>query len=422
MCSCSRTVFWRRNLVDRRSSAFVRSVLCLARADSSRRAPSLDSVNRAVRNITVAVKEKTFELDELTHRLELLRVQPSTSSALASSTSSRHRSRSIEGSPNTSALARSTPIKSKALTPATFHPDVVATANAALNAERSVAVLKKALLAVRKEPLVNKSACANVQAATKQPNKDSISDLQLAFAKGPITGDRLPLPRRPPPPPSPPSDPPTPKFASSTLPAFSSPVAPRSVAPVAVSAPAPAFAWSTPPAPAVSSSWSMPAPPVDSPPPLTFKAMPQFSFAAPPTSLPSPPSTSRGSRNAGTATRSHSSAVQLRPTESPESKPASTTKASSFDWGVVPSTTPKKPVGFVSFGGGSTTPLSAPPPASTQAAVQDEEDDEDYYEEGGEEDYEDEKYAEEYTQEWSGEEDGEFEEGSLATIGEEAEE
>lgn len=41
---------------------------------SSFKTPPLDAVNRAVRNITAAVTEKTFELDDLALRLDLLRV------------------------------------------------------------------------------------------------------------------------------------------------------------------------------------------------------------------------------------------------------------------------------------------------------------------------------------------------------------
>ncbi|KAI5478768.1 feruloyl esterase-like protein [Pseudohyphozyma bogoriensis] len=121
---------------------------------SSFRTPSLDAVNRAVRNITVAVTEKTFELDDLAIRLDMLRVGPNSPAATPKS---RQRALSIEDPFTSSPLRGST--KS---TPQTFHPNVVATAKAALSAERSVSVLKKALLAVRPAPLLNTTAVEGV--------------------------------------------------------------------------------------------------------------------------------------------------------------------------------------------------------------------------------------------------------------------
>lgn len=60
---------------------FFRFVTVILPSGASR-TPSIDSINRAVRNITVAVTEKTYELDELTLRLNRIKLQPTMSSPL----------------------------------------------------------------------------------------------------------------------------------------------------------------------------------------------------------------------------------------------------------------------------------------------------------------------------------------------------
>lgn len=173
-------------------------------------------MNRTVRNISGAILEKTTEIDELSLRLGLLRVAAS-APPVTPSKSTRHRSASVDDT-----LATSTLQKSPGVKPApNLHPNAVATANAALLAERNAAILKRALLSVRSTPLLNKSALR-----TDQSSSQPISDLQLAFAAGPITGDRLPLPRRPVVPPPAPSRAASVQSTSAVVPwSFSSPVA-----------------------------------------------------------------------------------------------------------------------------------------------------------------------------------------------------
>ncbi|SCZ99633.1 BZ3500_MvSof-1268-A1-R1_Chr3-1g06172 [Microbotryum saponariae] len=317
---------------------------------TSFKAPSLDSVNRAVRNISSAVAEKTFELDELTLRLELMRVQPASTTTL--SRSARARSASItENSMNTSFLLRASPGASvKALSsPGTtqLRPDVLATAQAALRAERSCAILKRALLNVQ-GPVSRLNQTASEKASSNA--HEDIADLQLAFSRGPITGDRLPRPRRKP------ERPKTP------------PPAPAPVAPtIKTEPPSSALGLSMSSSSPFRSAGSQNLAAV--PPPLTFKSAPQFSFATSTAPRPSSPlsgasggsGVSRGSK----ISSSRSSAVKLRPSESvaaPGSEGGAPVPKSSFDWDLPaagssngsgangPSASgDRKPIGFVPF-------------------------------------------------------------------------
>ncbi|GEM11245.1 nuclear pore complex protein Nup214 [Rhodotorula toruloides] len=355
-------------------------------------APSLDSVGRALRNISLAVTEKTLELDGLTMRLNSVRLQPASNATPRRKLLQR-----------TSSLALDEPLQrspaSRQLTSAGSSSNAVATAEAALQAERSGGVLKQALLAARRDqPLLNRSACGSQTARVAKP----AADIQLAFSQGPITGERLPRPRRfvPPPPatPSNPSAPTTPvstfakvvkpfvatpsapvasslpplsPFATSTpvsssLSATTSTSFPSSASSAAPSASKPTFRLPSalsastvePPAfPPVAPAPAMPlfAAPMASaglasvvgalatPPPvfpsLTLKAAPQISFATP-ASAPSPASTSntspaassRGSASRQTSSRHHPGAVQLKPATGQPTPAAST-----FDWGPLPS-------------------------------------------------------------------------------------
>lgn len=217
-----------------------------------------------------------------------------------------------------------------------LHPDVVATARAALHAERTIANFKRVMLASHASSLLTR-------VETKSTKRNEIGDLQLAFSQGPITGDRLPLPRRPPPPPP--------------LPA---PIA----QPSTVSMPTPTrqlpslFAAATPASQATSAipkDSSTPTNTASNPPPLTFKAPVSFSFATPPAAStpPAGATSSGGSRSRGSS-RTHSSAVQLRGSPSATGGTApngveSQARAGTFDWGPLPTVAPTRPPGFVPF-------------------------------------------------------------------------
>lgn len=312
-------------------------------------------------------------MDDLSLRLDRLRVKSSASPAMLTPSKSRFRSPSVDDTFTNSQLRNNrTNGKITHLPP---NPDIVATARAALNAERSSAILKRALLSVRPTPLVNTSACGTP--GRSQP----ISDLQLAFAAGPITGDRLPRPRRPPPPPKP----------VIVAPQTSSPSTPS---------------WALP-SPSTTPSWTLPTPT----PPLqgfpAFKAPTSIVFSSPVVaSIPVSPGSGRSSLQR--QARSHGSAVQLR--SSPTATETLKAPASSFDWGVPPplafqaaKTTPNN---FISLAGGSPSP--SPVPAARAPPINPSQDEEDEEEDGSEE------YDEE-DEEWS---EG-SEEGALTTIEEE---
>ncbi|GAA5834325.1 hypothetical protein JCM11251_007959 [Rhodosporidiobolus azoricus] len=370
---------------------------------SSFKAPTLDSVNRAVRNITVAASEKASELNDLSSRLELLRIRPASTSTprkggLPRSSSMQTLDKSLSGSPVLRhPFAKASPNKSSS------NSNAAAMAQAALGAERSAATIKNALLAIRGSV---------TQINSIKGASSGVAGVQVAFAKGPVLAAQLPPPRKfvPPPPPRPISPPPllaavarpSPALPCLASPSTSSIAAPPPViaspSPAFIAAPSPAAITQAPavsaptsatPTPLVApSSISFSASPamVSAPPPLfpslNLKAAPTISFAAPtnPPSSTSPGSAanvSPASRGSGAArqgnSRTHSGAVQLKSGSSPQA-----TVTSSFDWGPLPAVaqTPSKasgPSGFVSFSSplsSSTSPAAtakptAPPPMTS---------------------------------------------------------
>lgn len=102
------------------------------------RAPSLDTINRTYRNIDIAIQHQMDDVANLTTRIAKLKV-----------TSPAH------GRPS-----RDARLPDQAKRPFNVTPHVAVTTAAALNAERSAQKLKRALLAVRKEPLLNTQAAS----------------------------------------------------------------------------------------------------------------------------------------------------------------------------------------------------------------------------------------------------------------------
>lgn len=96
------------------------------------RAPSLDTVNRTFRNIDISITQQSGDVAKLQQRMSKLDVSPN-----------------VLGSRD-KRLSESSVKK-----PSAVIPHVAVTTAAALNAERSAQKLKRALLAVRKEPLLN---------------------------------------------------------------------------------------------------------------------------------------------------------------------------------------------------------------------------------------------------------------------------
>ena len=151
------------------------------------RAPSLDTIARTMRNITVAVNEKTYEIDDLELRLDVLRL---TSKHTGSSTSVGTPSRK---QPLPEAAHTTSPLRS-ALNRSAVNPKVAERAARALNDERKSFQVKHALLSARKEPILNRTM-ADKAAAASSSSRSTGADLLLSRA-GPIKFEALPSPRR----------------------------------------------------------------------------------------------------------------------------------------------------------------------------------------------------------------------------------
>ncbi|TFK40216.1 hypothetical protein BDQ12DRAFT_602582 [Crucibulum laeve] len=101
------------------------------------RAPSLDTINRTYRNIDLAIQQQSADVSDLASRISKLKISGSSSGLITRD-------------------ARLPDVVSKR--PYNVTPHVAITTAAALNAERSANRLKRALLSVRKEPLLNTKA------------------------------------------------------------------------------------------------------------------------------------------------------------------------------------------------------------------------------------------------------------------------
>lgn len=112
----------------------VRSVVSANVSNFVFRAPSLDTVNKTFRNIDIAIMQQGGDVAKLQQRIGKLDL-----------------SSNILG-PRDKWVS-----ESRVKKPSSVIPDVAVTTAAALNAERSAQKLKRALLAARKEPLLNKA-------------------------------------------------------------------------------------------------------------------------------------------------------------------------------------------------------------------------------------------------------------------------
>ncbi|KIL59565.1 hypothetical protein M378DRAFT_169073 [Amanita muscaria Koide BX008] len=145
----------------------------LAEANSGKpsfKAPTLDTVNRTYRNINLAISLQTEEIADLSERISKLRVSTPRKALLPSQRDPRLPDNQLRR-------------------PFNVTPHIAVTTAAALNAERSSQKLKKALLAARKEPLLNDKA-AHTPAARitfKTPTKMG------AFSIGPSPKSPGPL-------------------------------------------------------------------------------------------------------------------------------------------------------------------------------------------------------------------------------------
>ncbi|KAH9958575.1 hypothetical protein BC827DRAFT_1377594 [Russula dissimulans] len=99
------------------------------------KAPSLDTINRTSRNINLAIRQQSADISTLTSRIAKLNID--------------------DGSPSSTPSRRERDLVRR---PFDVTPHVASTTAAALNAEHAAHRLKEALLAVRKEPLLNTQA------------------------------------------------------------------------------------------------------------------------------------------------------------------------------------------------------------------------------------------------------------------------
>ncbi|KAF7375142.1 hypothetical protein MSAN_00400600 [Mycena sanguinolenta] len=143
----------------------------LSRANSGNpglRAPTLDTLNRTFRNMDIALDNQTSDVQRLTARVAKLNMKDSQRNGHAASTRDARLPDPV---------TRQRPIN--------VTPHVAVTTAAALNAERSAHKLKRALLSVRKEPLLNTQAASAPPAplAFNTPQKPGLG-LGLGLAGG----------------------------------------------------------------------------------------------------------------------------------------------------------------------------------------------------------------------------------------------
>ncbi|KAK7032888.1 hypothetical protein R3P38DRAFT_2919513 [Favolaschia claudopus] len=152
-----------RDRIQKLESHLQESKKRLSRANSGTpglRAPTLDTLNRTFRNMDIALDNQTNDIERLTARVAKLDIKAGQRS----------------NQPYSTRDARLPDIATRQR-PLNVTPHVAVTTAAALNAERSAHKLKRALLSVRKEPLLNTQAASAPPAvqAFKTPQKTGIN-------------------------------------------------------------------------------------------------------------------------------------------------------------------------------------------------------------------------------------------------------
>lgn len=302
------------------------------------KAPSLDSIQRAVRNISTSVTERIYEMDELAMQMEMARLSAPTPRAesRARDTRSMSRSRAFDSILD---LSEALP-KHGAIS----HAAASRSAATAVAADQASKDIKAVFLAARAEPILNRSAIRQTDGAGKNAGsrKDwDSSDLQMAFARGPVTlGQRVaPSPAPAAAQAAPAVAPAAPNFGPGASPSANS----RVDAPAGPSS-KPAFCFATPP------------------------ALPQDIFSLPPETLPFAPG-SRDSASLSASSGIHAHAKPNRRAGAPRAVPLPTRASASPT--APPSTffSSGQGVGGGAFGSGSSTTSTssgsgAPAPAN----------------------------------------------------------
>ena len=118
------------------------------------RPPTLDTVNRTFRNIDTAIDQQKQDVSQLRYRMTKLEISGNVSTRHQVAVSSSRR-------------------------PLAVTPNVAITTAAALNAERSAQKLKKAILASRTQPLLNKMVVTSpVPTSFQTPQKSTVVKLE----------------------------------------------------------------------------------------------------------------------------------------------------------------------------------------------------------------------------------------------------
>lgn len=166
------------------------------------KAPSLDSIQRSIRNISAGIGVKIFDLDELHTSFDML-ARHSRGDRSITPSASIPRYESGLGAFNVSSMSSSLSLDSRTKQP---HQAVTG----ALESKRSSARLAAAWTAAHKKPIFNRSAAKEKKVDEQKAKSYEIGDLQMSFAKGPVSlGKRAspapptPAAAAPPPPPSP---------------------------------------------------------------------------------------------------------------------------------------------------------------------------------------------------------------------------
>ncbi|KAF9526360.1 hypothetical protein CPB83DRAFT_857976 [Crepidotus variabilis] len=141
------------------------------------KAPSLDTINRTYRNIDIAIEQQTDDVNRLGTRVSKISIADAQAASAASAALLLQRDSRLPDLPSSPLSLRK---------PINVTPNVAVTTAAALNAEHSAARLKKALLAVRKQPLLNDKVTREPTAPTSftSPSKGDKPGNGQALLKG----------------------------------------------------------------------------------------------------------------------------------------------------------------------------------------------------------------------------------------------
>jgi len=248
------------------------------------RAPSLDTINRTYRNIDLAVSQQAHDIAQLTTRVSKLKIDESRRKS-----ASPAKGKGERRMPEDSIFAPDG--RNKSTPPRDVTPNVAATTAAALNAERAAQRLKRALLKVRTEPLLNTQAAAAVSVPVdfKTPHKSGSTSDPSSSSTSVLNLDNISFPA------------------------------------ISQSATSQTLSWSLPP------------------------------FETPSTPSPSPSSETPYARHrTNSGNKYHQKAVALKKSPAVVSTPAavatSPTPATSFDWGPLPGVKPKSTISIFDVG------------------------------------------------------------------------